>query len=87
MTTDHRTIPYHIVKLTLGYFKQQLTDEQMTNSMHRSKIRMALKNTIHFIGLVILDQYFQGQEVFAQNQWRVFLNNKSEQNKVRVFTH
>ena len=28
MNTDHRTIPFHIVKLTLGYFKQQLTDEQ-----------------------------------------------------------
>jgi len=26
MYTDQRTIPFHIVKLTLGYFKQQLTD-------------------------------------------------------------
>ena len=28
MNTDHRTIPFHIVKLTLGFFKQQLTDKQ-----------------------------------------------------------
>ena len=26
MNTDHRIIPFHIVKLTLGFFKQQLTD-------------------------------------------------------------
>ena len=28
MNTDHRIIPFHIVKLTLGFFKQQLTDAQ-----------------------------------------------------------
>ena len=28
MNTDHRTIPFHIVKLTPGFFKQQLTDGQ-----------------------------------------------------------
>ncbi|TMI86086.1 MAG: hypothetical protein E6H08_21615 [Bacteroidetes bacterium] len=28
MNTDHRIIPLDIVKLTLGFFKQQLTDEQ-----------------------------------------------------------
>jgi len=28
MNTDHRTIPFHIVKLTLGFFRQQLTEEQ-----------------------------------------------------------
>ncbi len=28
MNTDSRIIPFHIVKLTLGFFKQQLTDEQ-----------------------------------------------------------
>jgi len=28
MNTDNRTIPFHIVKLTLGFYKKQLTDEQ-----------------------------------------------------------
>ena len=28
MNTDHRIIPLDIVKLTLGFFKHQLTDEQ-----------------------------------------------------------
>ena len=28
MNTDNRTIPFQVVKLTLGFFKQQLTDEQ-----------------------------------------------------------
>ena len=28
MNTDHQIIPFHIVKLTLGFFKQQLTDKQ-----------------------------------------------------------
>ncbi len=27
MNTGNRTIPFHIVKSTLGFFKQQLTDE------------------------------------------------------------
>ncbi len=28
MNTDNRIIPFHIVKLPLGFFKQQLTDKQ-----------------------------------------------------------
>ena len=28
MNTDSRIIPFHIVELTLGFFKQQLTDKQ-----------------------------------------------------------
>ncbi len=28
MNTDHRTIPFTIVKLTIGFFKQQLTGEE-----------------------------------------------------------
>jgi hypothetical protein len=28
MNTDHRMIPFDIVKLTLGFFKQQLTDKE-----------------------------------------------------------
>jgi hypothetical protein len=28
MNTDNRTIPFHIVILTIGFFKQQLTDDQ-----------------------------------------------------------
>ena len=28
MNTDSRIIPFHIFNLTLGFYKQQLTDEQ-----------------------------------------------------------
>ena len=28
MNSDNRTIPFHIIKLTLGFFKQQLTEMQ-----------------------------------------------------------
>ena len=42
--------------------------------------QLTIKFTSNGIGHIILDKYFQGQAVFAQNQWRVFLNNKSDLN-------
>jgi hypothetical protein len=29
-------------------------------------------------GQIMLDKYYHGQVVFSQNQWRVYLNDKSE---------
>lgn len=34
----------------------------------------------HGAGYIMMDNFFHGQAVFSQNQWRVYLNNKSELN-------
>jgi len=42
--------------------------------------QLKINFTSNGIGQIIMDKYFHGQAVFAQSQWRVFLNNKSELN-------
>lgn len=32
------------------------------------------------VGQIMMDKYYHGQVVFSQNQWRVFLADKSELN-------
>jgi len=36
--------------------------------------------TSNGIGQVMIDNWYQGQAVFAQNKWTVYLNTKSELN-------
>lgn len=49
-------------------------DYSIGNEMKRLKITFMS----HGAGQIIMDNYFHGQVVFSQDQWRVFLNDKSE---------
>ena len=53
-----------------------LMDYSCGNEIKKLKISFASNG----IGQIMMDKYYHGQAVFAQGQWRVYLNNKSELN-------
>ena len=44
--------------------------------------KLEITFTSHGTGQIMMDKYYYGQVVFAQNQWRIYLNDKSELNNI-----
>ena len=57
-----------------------MKDIEIACSVGNDIRQLTIKFMANGIGQIIMDKYFHGQAVFAQNQWRVFLNKKSELN-------
>lgn len=51
-------------------------DYSIGNEIKQLEIRFTSQGT----GQIIMDKYYHGQAIFSQNQWRVYLTDKSELN-------
>ena len=56
--------------------KDMVIDYSVGNEIKQLKITFMSNGT----GQIRMDKYYHGQAVFSQNQWRVYLNDKSELN-------
>jgi len=60
------------------HFKVSMKETSIPYTIGNAVKQLTLKFTTNAVVQIMMDKYYDGQVVFSQNKWRVYLNYNSE---------